>query len=147
MLDVKIRAIVLLLSLLEVLVLVQTSDSSAQYQNVQKKACDSMLVSYAGTTNFGSSTIKFPNLEALLKVRESEKFKSMMTRMSCLMTKARMNNDLEVSQLVDVVNELNISKKDLTIFMETLNATLLREKAINFNVIIHHNESGKSLCG
>ena len=54
-----------------------------------------------------------------------------------------MNNELEVSQLIDVVNGLKISKKYLTTYMETLNATMLSKKAINFNVIIHHNEPGE----
>ena len=50
--DVKIRAITLLLSLLELLVSVQTlEDSNAEYQNVLKEACDSMLVSHVGSTD------------------------------------------------------------------------------------------------
>ena len=49
--DVKSRAITLLLSLLELLVSAQTlEDSSAEYQDVRKEACDSMLVSHAGHT-------------------------------------------------------------------------------------------------
>ena len=71
----------------------------------------------------------------------------MMARMSCLITMAQMYNDTEVSQLIDIVNEYKISKKYLIIFMETLNATLLREKTINFNVIVYHNEPGESVCG
>ena len=93
--------------------------------------------------DFGRGTVKFQNLGELLKIKVSEKFKSMTARMSCLMTMTRMNNDLEVSQLIDVVNELKVSKKYLIIFVETLNTTLLRKKAIPFNVIIHHNESGE----
>ena len=89
----------------------------------------------------------FQNLGKLFNVKESKIFKSMTARMSCLMTMAQINNDLEVSQLIDIVNELKISKKYLIIFMATLNATLLRKKAITFNVIIHHTESGETLFG
>ena len=164
MMDVKIRAIVLLLSMLVVLVLVQTMEAyRVDHQNLlQEEACDSMLVSYAGPikgktiflehkflntplSEFGRSTIKFQNLGKLLNVKESNIFKSMSARVSCLMTMARINSDLEVSQLIDVVKELKISKKYLIIFKESLNATLLRKKAITFNVIIHHNESGEAL--
>ena len=97
--------------------------------------------------DFGRGTVKFQNFGELLKVKGSEKFKSMTARIECLKTLAGMNNDLEVSQQIDVVNDLKISKKHLIIVMETLNTTLLRKKAINFNVEIHHKESGEALYG
>ena len=51
MMDGKVRAVVLLLTMLEVLVLVQTlEDNIAEYQNIQKEGCDLMLVSHAGIT-------------------------------------------------------------------------------------------------
>ena len=68
----------------------------------------------------------------------------MAARIKCLKTKAQLNNDLEVSQLIDVVNDLKISKKHLIVFMETLNATLLRKKPITYNIVIHHYESGEA---
>ena len=71
----------------------------------------------------------------------------MMTKMSCLITMARLSNDLEVSQLINIVNEFKIPKKSLIIFMENLNATILRKKVITFNVIIHHIESGELVYG
>ena len=72
----------------------------------------------------------------------------MTARMSCLITMAKMYSDLEVSQLIDVINGLNISKKYLIVFLEIyLNTTLLRKKSINFNINIHHVESGESLYG
>ena len=52
MMDVKIRATVLLLSVLEVLVLVQVMEAdNVGHQNLGEEACDSMLVSYAGPIN------------------------------------------------------------------------------------------------
>ena len=51
MMDVKIRAIALLLSMFEMLVLVQTlEDDRVEIKNFFKEACDSMMVSHAGTT-------------------------------------------------------------------------------------------------
>ena len=93
-------------------------------------------------SDFSGGTIKFQSLGELLEVKESQKFKSMTARMSCLVTMTQLNNDLEASQLVDVVNEFKISKKHLIIFVKKLNTTLLRKKAITFNVIIHHNGPG-----
>ena len=98
-------------------------------------------------SDFGRGTAKFQNFGKLLEVKESDKFKHMMQKMSCLLTVARMNDNLEVSQLIDVVNEFKISKKYLVIFAETTNITLLQKKTITFNVIIHHNESGESPFG
>ena len=96
-------------------------------------------------SDFGRGTIKFQNLGELLEVKGSQKFKFMTARMSCLVTMTQLNNDLEVSQLIDVLKELKISKKHLIIFVKNLNVTLLRKKAITFNVIIHHNGSGEVL--
>ena len=96
-------------------------------------------------SDLGRGTIKFQNLGKLMEVKESKKFMSMTARMSCLVTMTQMNNDLEVSQLIDVMNELKIPKKYLIISMKTLNATLLEKKAITFDVIIHHMESGESI--
>ena len=51
MMDVKIRAVVLLLSMLEDLVLVRTlENNSVEHQNLHTEKCDLMLVSHAGTT-------------------------------------------------------------------------------------------------
>ena len=48
--DVKIRAILSLLTFLEVLISVQTlEDNNIEHQNLNKEACDSMLVSHART--------------------------------------------------------------------------------------------------
>ena len=97
--------------------------------------------------DFGRGTINFQNLGELLAINGSDKFKSLVSRINCLKTMAQLNNDLEVSQLIDVMNDLKISKKHLIIFMETLDTTLFRKKAINFNVTILHNESGEALYG
>ena len=95
------------------------------------------------SSGFSRTTVKFQNLGKLLEVNASTKFKTIITKMSCLTTMAQMNKELEVSQLIDIVNEFRISNKSLVIFMESLNATLLRKKTITFNVIIHHNKSGE----
>ena len=153
----------MLFTMLEVLVLSQPlEDANIEHQNLHKKACESMMVSYAGTdkggkeffflyqyiifeitsSDFGRGIVKFQNLGQLLEVKDSKKFMSMLAKMSCLVTLTRMSNGSEVSQMIDVVNEFKISKKHLIIFVKKLNTTLLRKKAITFNVIIHHNGPG-----
>ena len=98
------------------------------------------------SSDFGRGYIHFQSLGKLLEVKESEKFKSMTARISCLISMARMNSELEVSQLIDVVNGLKISKKYLITYMENLNATSLTKKAINFNVIVNHKGPGESVA-
>ena len=66
-----------------------------------------------------------------------------MARMSCLVTIALLTDDVEVSQLINIINEMTVPKKYLIIFMGTLNATLLHKRAINFNVLIQHNNVGE----
>ena len=66
MMDVKIRAIAMLLFLLEVLVLVQAlEDTNVDHQDSHKKTCDLMLVSHAGTT--GGKVIFFTCTTQFLK--------------------------------------------------------------------------------
>ena len=97
---------------------------------------------YNNKTDFGRGSINFQNVQKLLEAGEGEIFRSMSARISCLMTIARTNNDLEASQLIDTVNGFMIAEKYLVIFTEELNNTLLRRKTINFNVVINHRNSG-----
>ena len=62
--------------------------------------------------------------------------------MSCLVAVVDLNNELEVSKLIDIMHELQIDHKHLTVIMDTLNTSLLHEKSINFNVIINHRGEG-----
>ena len=62
--------------------------------------------------------------------------------MSCLAAVVDVNNELEVSKLIDIMHELQINHKYLTVIMDTLNTSLLHEKSINFNVIINHRGEG-----
>ena len=53
-----------------------------------------------------------------------------------------MTNELEISEMIDIINELPIPKKYLITFVETLDTTKLPERTINFNVIINHRGKG-----
>ena len=71
--------------------------------------------------------------------------RGLVARMSCLVTMAVMTNDEDVSQLIDTINEMTVLKKYLIIFMDTLNTTLLQKRAINFNVLIYHENAGEPM--
>ena len=53
-----------------------------------------------------------------------------------------MKNELEISEMIDITNELPITKKYLITFVETLDTTKLPERTINFNVMINHRGEG-----
>ena len=82
------------------------------------------------------------SFQNLYEVKNDGKFRSLIARMSCLVTVAVMQNYAEISQLIDIVNEIRVSKKYLIIFTDTLDATLMQKRTINFNVIINHRHKG-----
>ena len=158
--DVQMTAIPLLLSFLNMLVSGQMMEDFNLELITPKAECDLVLVSQPGvtkgkvsnyssiaqliyiTTDFGRGTTNFQNVQKLLEVGQGEIFRSMSARVSCLLTIARISNDLEASQLIDIMKGFKIAEKYLVIFAETLNNTLLRRKPINFNVMINHRYPG-----
>ena len=96
-------------------------------------------------SDFERGTIRFNDIGKLLKVKESAEFRSMTARMSCLITIVQKHKYSEVSQLIDIVNDLWIERKYLRVYVETFNTTFLRKKTINFNVIINQEEPGEIL--
>ena len=55
---------------------------------------------------------------------------------------AKVRTDNEVSQMIDIMARLRISKKYLIIATPELTRTALQNKTINLNVLIHHNKTG-----
>ena len=76
-------------------------------------------------------------------MKNYELLKLQFTRMSCLVTMAHMTNDEEVSQLINLINEMTVSKKYLIILVDFLNSTVLQKRAINFNVLFNHRNAGE----
>ena len=76
------------------------------------------------------------------KVANDQIFRSLARRMSCLTTITLTRNELQISEMIDIINELHIPRKYLIIFADTLNTTYLSEKMINFNVMINHKGKG-----
>ena len=60
----------------------------------------------------------------------------------CLMAMAHVNSDAEATKLIDLLSEIRIAKKYLTIVASKLNMTSLQKKTINFNVILRHIKPG-----
>ena len=93
--------------------------------------------------DIGRDTLRFSNVGHFLKVKDDNTFQSIMTSITCLVALAEVNHTEEVSQLVDFVNEQRSVTKQLVVTQQsTLNATLIQNKRLNFNLIVHQREDG-----
>ena len=88
--------------------------------------------------------MKFQSFDNLLQVKNDGKLRSLEKTVSCLVAVVDLSNELEVSKLIDIMHELQINHKYLTVIMDNLNTSLLHEKSINFNVIVNHRGKGKN---
>ena len=93
-------------------------------------------------TDLGKGSIKFESFNQLKHQADGEKLRSLLMSMSCLMTIIEMSNEMHLSEMIDIVNGLQIAKKYLIIYIEMLNVTMLANRTINFNVMINHRGKG-----
>ena len=87
----------------------------------------------------------FDSIQNLKNVAYGDKFRSVIRRMSCLMIITQMTNEMQISEMIDVMNELHVPKKYLVILIDTLNTTMVTKRTINFDVMIYHRE-GDPTC-
>ena len=92
----------------------------------------------------GTSTLRFSNAEELLKVKSNPQFQVISTTVACLNIVVEADGD-EVSQLIDVVNELKVERKYLLLIVSALDLSLMRNKTINFNVMIYNIGTGNTI--
>ena len=95
----------------------------------------------------GSTTIRFQNAELLLEVKEHPQFSVMLSTVKCLIALVDTYVDDEVSQLIDMVNKLEVESKYLIfmVMVPSLNATLLQNKTINYNVAVAYRGAGTKI--
>ena len=88
--------------------------------------------------------MKFDSFENMKNVAYGEIFRSLIRRMSCLMTITQMRNEMQISEMIDVMSELHVPQKYLVILIDTLtlDTTIVTKKTINFNVMIYHRGQG-----
>ena len=87
-----------------------------------------------------SNALRFRSLSNLLAIEDDPRLMNIFSSISCLMTIANVSSNMEVSNVIDFISALRVSKKHLTLFTSKLNDTCLQKKAINFNVVIFHKE-------
>ena len=101
-----------------------------------------MILLSSGETD---NSLRFRSLANLLVIKDDRRLMNIFSSISCLMTKANVSSNTEVSNVIDFVSALRVSKKHLTLFTSKLNDTSLQKKAINFNVVIYHKEMSKEM--
>ena len=93
------------------------------------------------------STLRFKNLDVLLKIESDTRLLNILASISCLMIIAHVSTDIEVSKLIDMVAKIRVVKKHLYIATHQLNLDSLQNKTINYNVVIHHKGTGSTATG
>ena len=85
-------------------------------------------------------------MDKLVGFQDDARLISIILSVSCLLVIAEANTNLEVSHVIDIVNEFRVSVKYLTIKIPELDLSILQNKTINFNVLIHRRPAGINIC-
>ena len=86
--------------------------------------------------------MKFDSFQKMKNVAYGEIFKSSLRRMSCLMTITQLRNEMQISEMIDVMNELQVPKKYLLILVDTFNTSMVTKRTINFDMMIYNRRKG-----
>ena len=89
--------------------------------------------------------MKFDSYQNMKNVANGEIFRSLITRMSCVMIITQMRNEMQISEMIDVMSELHVAQKYLVILIDTFNTAMVTKRTINFNVMIYHR-GDESYC-
>ena len=92
--------------------------------------------------DIGTSTLRSQNTKEVLKLRGNPLFSSLINSISCLVTIVETDNNEEVLRLIEMVNELSVTKKHLLLILPTFDSTTVQNLTINFQVIVNHGEAG-----
>ena len=101
----------------------------------------SYLNQACATEDYGI-VMRFNNIANLQRVENAISLETITNSITCLMAMAHVNSDAEATKLIDLLSEIRIAKKYLTIVIPKLNMTFLQKKTINFNVILRHSKPG-----
>ena len=91
--------------------------------------------------DFGKSSLWFGDITELLGVKYDDRFKGIISSLSCLMTIVRSGSSEDITKLIYFIKELRIEKKYLFIMAKAVNRNNFQNMTINFNVIIINEES------
>ena len=69
-------------------------------------------------------------------------FPSLTDSVSCLVTIVATDNNEEVLKLLEMINHLSVAKKYMLLIVSTFDPTMFTNLTINFQVIMHHRNTG-----
>ena len=92
--------------------------------------------------DFGTSSIRFDNVEGLLKSKDNPLFSSVLASSSCVVSIIEANDNEEVLNVIEMVNDFRVDRKHLLLLVPTLNETMFKNTTINYDVIIEHRDQG-----
>ena len=84
----------------------------------------------------------FDSFQNMMNVAYGDTFRSVIQKMSCMMTITQVTNEMQISEMIDVMNELHVAQKYLVILIDTFNTAMVIKRTINFNVMIYHKGEG-----
>ena len=107
---------------------------------------------YSDITDARGSRMIFEDVTQLLSIKNDKRFMSIVASRTCLTTRVLTDSVENISQIVDFLQDLkpvnytaNVAKPFLIVMTSTLNPALLKNKTINFNVVILHYGEGRNL--
>ena len=88
----------------------------------------------------------FDSFQNMMNVAYGHTFRSVIQKMSCMMTITQVTNEMQIPEMIDVIYELHVPQIYLVILIDTLNTTMVTKRTINFNVMIYHRGEGGPNC-
>ena len=90
------------------------------------------------------SILRFRNVTKLLEYQIDGRLIYILKSISCLTTRIQAQNNIEASQVIEIVKQFRVAQKHLIITIPKLDIHGLQNKTINFNVMIKHQTTGKA---
>ena len=103
-----------------------------------KLFCNSFCFKYI--SEVGTSTLRSQNAKEVLKLRGNPLFQSLLASISCLVTIAETYDDEELLKVIEMMNDISVSKKYTLLIVSTFDSTKFLNLTINFQVMVHHED-------
>ena len=105
---------------------------------------------FINLSDMGTSTLRFKNVEELLKVRDNPIFSSVLALSSCLIIIIETNYENGILDVIDMVGDFRAERKHLLVIVPKYNEEMLKNITINYEVTFEHRDEGNIstiLCG
>ena len=101
-----------------------------------------MLYKCIYLSEIGTSSMRSQDTKELLKMIGNPLFPSISASISCLISIVETDDNEEVLKLIEMINNLSVTKKYMLLIMSTFDSTMFSNLTINFQVMVHHSNTG-----